>query len=258
MNDIVYEIVILFGCVAFAGGVVVIWKNPLHKRSALLLSFSGAYLLGLCLSHLLPGIFGSELWRPGLWIIGGFFIQILLEFLSKGVEHGHYHGPDDGHDHHGHDHGHDHSHSHGVLEGQSKLPWAIMGGICLHAFFEGMPFGADGHQHSLLWGIVIHKVPVAFVLAGMFLSSGFSTKKAMLLLLIFAAMSPLGTLAYVGITATGLVDDLELMAHAANALLVGILLHVSTTILFEASDGHRFNRAKFITIVIGITLAFFT
>ena len=254
MSDVVYEIIILFGCVALAGGAVVFWKNPLHKRSALLLSFSGAYLLGLCLSHLLPGIFDSELWRPGIWIVGGFFIQILLEFLSKGVEHGHYHGPDGGHDHHGHDHSHDH----GVLQGQSKLPWAIMGGICMHAFFEGMPFGADGHQHSLLWGIVIHKVPVAFVLAGMFLSSGFSTKKAMILLLIFAIMSPLGTLAYVGISATGWVDDLKLMAHAANALLVGILLHVSTTILFEASDGHRFNRAKFITIVIGITLAFFT
>lgn len=255
MSDVVYEILILFGCVALAGGVVVFWKNPLHKRSALLLSFSGAYLLGLCLSHLIPGIFKSELWRPGLWIVGGFFIQILLEFLSKGVEHGHYHGPDS--DHHDHHHGHDHDHSDGILQGQSKLPWAIMGGICAHAFFEGMPFGADGHQHSLLWGIVIHKVPVAFVLAGMFLSSGFSTRRAMLLLLIFAAMSPLGAIAYVGITAANLFDP-EIASHAANALLVGILLHVSTTILFESSDGHRFNLAKFATIVVGITLAFFT
>ncbi|NNE56173.1 MAG: ZIP family metal transporter, partial [Flavobacteriales bacterium] len=120
------------------------------------------------------------------------------------------------------------------------------------------PFGADtGHQHSLLAGIVLHKVPVAIVLASMCLGAGFTKMKSILILLLFAAMSPLGAMSYVVIEQTNLFAP-EVIAPAVNALLVGILLHVSTTILFESSDSHRFNAAKFITIVIGLALAYIT
>jgi ZIP family zinc transporter len=37
--------------------------------------------------------------------------------------------------------------------------------------------------------------------------------------------------------------------------LVGILLHVSTTILFESEEGHRFNIYKFASILLGIASA---
>jgi len=41
-----------------------------------------------------------------------------------------------------------------------------------------------------------------------------------------------------------------------NAVVVGILLHVSTTILFESSKDHQFNWSKIISILLGIGLAY--
>ena len=42
------------------------------------------------------------------------------------------------------------------------------------------------------------------------------------------------------------------------ALAVGIFLHISTTILFELSEGHKFDLKKFLIIIIGFVLAIFT
>jgi hypothetical protein len=40
-----------------------------------------------------------------------------------------------------------------------------------------------------------------------------------------------------------------------DAVVVGVLLHISTTILFESSAGHVFNIRKFIAILTGILFA---
>ena len=42
------------------------------------------------------------------------------------------------------------------------------------------------------------------------------------------------------------------------ALVIGIFLHISTTILFESSEEHRFNYYKLITILLGAGLALAT
>ena len=67
----------------------------------------------------------------------------------------------------------------------SISPYALLIGISLHAFFEGMPFAhqfhahAHGHTHdALLVGIIIHKVPIAIALMGLFLSAGLSKTKS--------------------------------------------------------------------------------
>ena len=39
------------------------------------------------------------------------------------------------------------------------------------------------------------------------------------------------------------------------AFVIGIFMHISTTILFESSDIHRFNFAKLAAIVVGTALA---
>jgi hypothetical protein len=39
------------------------------------------------------------------------------------------------------------------------------------------------------------------------------------------------------------------------AMVIGIFLHISTTILFESTDGHKFSFTKIITIIIGTLLA---
>ena len=134
--------------------------HGLRRQLPLLLAFGGAFLLDLCFLHLLPEAFAAN-GRAGLWVIGGFLVQIGLECLSKGMEHGHVHG--------------------------NRFGAVAFASLCLHAFIEAMPFGLDdvasaahdhghghgGHHHhhdhggggwSLLFGIGLHKLPVAIAL----------------------------------------------------------------------------------------------
>ena len=42
----------------------------------------------------------------------------------------------------------------------------------------------------------------------------------------------------------------------ALALAIGMLLHISTTIIFESTPDHRFNAKRFVTVLAGAALAF--
>ena len=54
----------------------------------LILAFSGAFLLGITIFHLMPEVFSQYDIQPGPWIVGGLLLQIVLEYLSQGAEHG--------------------------------------------------------------------------------------------------------------------------------------------------------------------------
>jgi hypothetical protein len=41
-----------------------------------------------------------------------------------------------------------------------------------------------------------------------------------------------------------------------TAVVIGILFHISSTIIFESSEGHKFNVAKISMIVLGMALAY--
>ena len=127
--------------------------------------------------------------------------------------------------------------------------------LCLHALLEGLPLGGDLQEHThnaLLYGIVLHKMPVAIVLMTFFLQSNMRKSRAYFLLFLFALMAPLGVFAGNVFGALSTFQD-EIMA-----IVIGILLHISTTILFESTDVHRFNFTKIITIIIGTLLAIFS
>jgi len=222
----------------------VLWFKPSDpNKLKLLIAFSGAYLLSITALHLLPEVFiGDDRGAYfGSFVLIGFFTQVMLEYLSEGIEHGHAHA-----------------------HRSAGLPVGLMIGLCLHAFLEGMPLGSGdaghshhGHEHShghshgvepLLLGIVLHKYPVAMVFLAMLLNSGLGKPKAFGLLAIFAAMAPLGTLLS-GIEVVGQFHRESL------AIVIGIFLHVSTTILFESSEGHRFNAYKMMAIAVGLALA---
>ncbi len=225
-----------------AAALTVLWLKPSDRNALkLLIAFSGAYLLSITALHLLPEVFTGDDRRAyfGAFILVGFFVQLMLEYLSGGIEHGHAH-----------------THQH------SGMPVGLMIGLCLHAFLEGMPLGGEGaahshhghdHSHSngldpLLLGIVLHKYPVAMVFLSMLLASGLAKPKAFGLLAVFAAMAPLGTL----------LSNVELVGQYQReslAVVIGIFLHVSTTILFEFSEGHRFNAYKIMAIGAGLALA---
>src|SRR3989304_4598152 len=82
--------ILLFLLVIISGFSVFLLKDESGIKNKLLLSFSGAYLLAISFLHLIPEIFKStEDNFIGIYILLGFFIQILLEYFSKGIEHGH-------------------------------------------------------------------------------------------------------------------------------------------------------------------------
>jgi hypothetical protein len=63
-------------------------------------------------------------------------------------------------------------------------------------------------------------------------------------------MTPLGTIA------SEYLPILNAYYTEITAVVIGILFHISSTIIFESSEGHKFNVAKVSMIVLGILLAF--
>lgn len=131
----------------------------------------------------------------------------------------------------------------------------MMVGLSLHSFLEGMPlegnFGDDhAHEQVLLTGIVLHHIPVALALMSMLLGAGLSKAKAICWLAVFASMAPLGALTSLMLTAMEVNLDIHFFDYIM-AVVIGIFLHISTTILFESNKNHRFNLIKIITVLAG-------
>ena len=105
---------------------------------------------------------------------------------------------------------------------------------------------------NLLWAIVVHKIPIAIVLTSALLNADFSKKTIFIFLGLFALMSPLGVL---------LSEELMLFEKyimEITAIIIGVFLHISTIILFESTENHKFNLQKFVAIVLGIVLTIVT
>lgn len=228
--------IILFLSVIISG-MSVLFINISSKNLKLILSFSGAFLFAISVLHLIPEIYLSGTPNVGIFILIGFFAQILLEFFSEGIEHGHIHV-----------HKHDHKHN--------AFPYAMMIGLSIHSFLEGMPLantGIDSHN-SLLTGIVMHNIPIAVALMTMLLASHISKRNAIIWLFVFALITPLGTFTSYAI-GQNMILNLSSYFDNIMAVVIGIFLHISTTILFESSENHRFNLLKFIVILMGAGFA---
>ncbi|MBE8723031.1 ZIP family metal transporter [Sphingobacterium pedocola] len=228
-------ILILFLPALFSGLSVFFVKRDNSSLLKLILSFSGAYLFGITVLHLIPHVYqdnGTSGTVIGLYILGGFIFQLVLEHFSQGIEHGHVH------------HGNHH-----------VFPFGIMISLCLHAFLEGMPLAA-GQQSQLVFGISVHHIPAAFALGSLLIATRLSKTKIALCLLVFAFMTPFGFLVSKGIS-DGNLGNIHLYYDKIMAVVIGIFLHVSTTILFESgsADHHRFNRRKMLAVLIGMLLA---
>jgi hypothetical protein len=128
------------------------------------------------------------------------------------------------------------------------MPWLLFISLCIHALLEGFPVG---HHHNLAIGIAIHHLPIAIILTTFFIQAELNKTALFLFMLSFAIMTPLGTL---------ISDTLPVLNDyytELTAVVIGILFHISSTIIFESSEGHKFNIAKISMIVLGIVLACF-
>jgi zinc transporter ZupT len=201
--------------------------KPNNKTNLkLLLAFSGSFLLSLTVIHLLPEVYESHNHNIGVFIMLGILFQIVLEFFSKGAEHGHVHGH----------------------EKIAQMPWLLFISLCIHAFLEGFPVG---HHHELAFGIAIHHLPIAIILTTFFINAELNKVALLGFMLTFAIMTPLGTFISNSFTIS------ENLYTSLTAIVIGILFHISSTIIFESSEGHKFNIAKISMIILGIALAYF-
>ena len=233
MDMIIYAVLIL--TVLGSGSLIFLIKSG-ERSLKFLLAFSGAFLIGITFLKLIPEVFSRPSLLTGLFVLLGFLLQLALELISEGAEHGH---------------------KHAHKEGEKVSPFLLLIGLCIHSFLEGMPIvpGFDVKlQHTLVIGIVVHNIPISLTLMSLFLHYGCSRSKAMAYLLIFALMTPLGSLFSVVMDAA--LPAMHAWFNYILAVVIGIFLHVSTSILFEAEENHRYNLQKFLTVLIGLGVAF--
>ena len=235
------KIFILF-IVPLASGLVAYLIPKLSSQlSTLLLVFGGSYLFSFMLLHLLPELFAHTPvpWYEtlGLCLLLGFFLQILLDFFSGGIAHGHM----------------ELSESIDLRKYTKILPLFLA--LSIHALLDGcllgisIPHANHNHHHSLLMGILLHKIPISFTLPILLKNLGCKTKIIFLCLILFALISPLGW--YIA-------DSLERgdifswqIWLIIRSIAIGNLLHIATTILFESTPHHHLDWKKLAAILTG-------
>lgn len=253
--DEIIGVLLLIVSVLIGGALVTILQNRNQQKIIkILLALSGGFLISIAFIHFIPEIYYHHGEKMGYYILVGFFVQIFLEYFSGGIEHGHIHA----------------NNKTGII------PWGLFISLSIHSIIEGIPLETQfhlteaidlhyleehvGHHHhhhhhgqgksGLLLGIILHKFPVAIALMTLMLASGFSKLKAWTVLFIFSLMSPIGVLlGHFG--AANYLIDLEILF----AVVVGMFLHISTTIIFETSENHRFNAVKLISLLAGVGMA---
>ena len=237
----ILSIICLIAPILIAGSVALqIHINQVNLR--LLLAFSAAYLFSLSIIHLLPEVYElGHVKQIGLFIVLGFCLQLSIDTFSTGIEHGHVH-----------------LHNHAC---KTSLPKGIFIGLMLHSFLEGLPIYNLTANHvstinnQLILGLAMHNIPITIAFVSLLKEHTSSLSKKWLLLLLFSAMTPFGYLSSYVLQTYGL-QHYQIFSQIAFALVIGIFLHISTAILFETSEHHKYNKTKVIMMAGGILLAY--
>ncbi len=224
--------IIIFAAPIIGALFTQIFRNKANRDAILI--FAGAYLLGLCLTHLIPEVFHSQenFTTIGIFVLAGFLLQQVLEVLSRGAEHGHVH----------------------TLGASSGF--SLMLGLSLHSILEGTILIHPSHHHlpehntSIILGVFLHKIPAGFALYSICRESGFPIKKSYFFILLFALASPAGMLISALLT-----DQIGHIAPYFYALVTGSFLHIATTIFVESNPSHHLALKKIGIAIIGAGMA---
>lgn len=250
MIEIIISYLILFVACILSGSLVFVLNKHQNLLSYIGV-FGGAFLLAVCFVHLLPEALtlqgethvcsehshehshGHSVLSVGFFVLIGFILQLVLELLSNGAEHGHIH--DDKH------------HSDKDFFVKALM---ILLGVSIHAFLEGFALVVNGKvNYSLLAGVVLHNIPIAMLLVNAFMLANCSKIKSFLLLSIFAIMGVLGSMLSMNF------EFLQDYMGYVIGFVVGILLHVSISTLFDSKESHKYNFVRFIVVIIAFALA---
>jgi len=230
---------LLLFLVTFGVGTLPLWFRIIDdRRLHLLLAFSGSFLLSITFLHLLPETFEEVGHKAGFYILAGFFLQLIIQRFTHGVEHGHMH-VNTQHDAHGH-----HVHL-----------FPILLGLGLHAFMEGLPLGFNyrmpNTDSALYLAVAAHKLPEVLLVATLIRSIKGNSLSAYAILFIFALCTPaasilasfLGT-RYMAISA---------MVVVIIPIVAGAFIHIATTIFFESGTRqHLLTWQKVLAMLLGV------
>lgn len=216
--------VFLLFLMTFLGGAITLRFKTIEQHINAILAFSGAFLLSITFMHLLPETFEESGHHAGIYVLVGFFLQLLLQRFTHGVEHGHIHKHDQD----------QHAHSHAVHFN------SIFIGLAVHAFMEGLPLGFQyktaATEPSLFLAVTAHKLPEVILLATL-ASTIKSIKSTMLIILLFSILTPLGaiTASYLGNSQA----SVNSLVAVVVPVVAGVFIHIATTIFFESGTKHH-------------------
>lgn len=226
--DIVIYLILLYLGVLLSG---IAYSKIITKKTqwtVWLSVFGSAFLFAICFIHLLPEVYrwgyehdaaSDSVKIAGIAVLLGFILQLLLENLGGGHEHAHFH-------------------STATRNIEKKTAMLFLIGLCTHAFLEGMALIHENHvETGMFYGVLVHNLPLSMVLMTHLLGAGYKNGEALWLLSVFGIAGPLGALFGNSLTV------LQPYYHIILAVVIGILLHVDSSILYfpETRKGDRYS-----------------
>ena len=105
-----------------------------------------------------------------------------------------------------------------------------------------------------MFGIAIHNIPIAIAFVTLLIEHKTSKLKTIFLLIGFSLMAPMGCLISCVLNSIG-IQNYDGFLKFSFAVVIGIFLHISTAIMFETGENHRYNLAKIISMIAGVCMA---
>lgn len=233
----------------YVGLVLVVWIGAIFpfiiKKGELFFSrillFSGAYLMGIALIVFLPDIIRISP-EKSPWILIGFFIQLIIQKISGGSEHGHIHTS---------------------TNLNKQIAVQVFIGLSFHALMDGASVGSytawshlhedtGGHEHGFIYGILMHKIGEGFALATLFMLAKTKPVHAAMIIISFSLMAPFS--AWI----ISLMHLSPTIITLLMSMVAGSFLHISASILLEGRHkkmDERKDHFKWIIILSGFVLS---
>ena len=216
---------------AMTGAVFPFARTWTERQLHLFIALAAGVFLGVAFLHILPRVSASPM------ILVGFLGVLLIErvLLSQ----------------------HERSCGHGCGHEHAVIGYAAMIGLTIHSIADGLSLGVGMADPQLglpvFIAIVSHKVIDGFSLGTVFRLAQFGTRRSILLLLLFSAVTPLAALMPLAISSH--LTALEIRIPVA--LAAGTFLYVATCDLVpEAFHDNRGRIGSFIALLAGIAFMF--
>jgi len=246
-----------------------------HRRMQMLISGVAGLMLGIAIFHLLPHAIAHLGASQIDLVTRSLMLGLLVMFFLLRTFHFHHHDPDQiPHEHHncGHDHDHDSGTTGPDLHDRSlaaDMSWmGVFLGLSFHTLIDGLALGASVQSDSLhpqwTWtlglatflAIVLHKPLDAMSITTLMRASHWPVATQNLVNVSFAAMCPLGAVAFVLLGTTVLSEQQNSVVGSMLAFSAGVFLCISLSDLLPEMEFHSHHRVSLtVCLLCGIGLA---